>query len=279
MLSRSFLSSLLRRSSLLAVVASFTPLILPSPAHASQRHFTYTHGSSVLGAGEAELEPWTTIRVGREDYYLRFDERIEFEVGVTHRLQSAWYLNFTGIQQETAAGTQRTLNFRGVSWEWKFKLLDPVADPVGLGLYLEASAGPGEAEIEGKVLLDKQVGRLLLAFNVVGEVEWEFEGGETARKGILELDLGLAFLASPHFSVGLEIRSFNQFPAGEGWAHSMLSAGPTLMYSQKKWWAAFTILPQIADLAGDTGGEGSESHLDLVTQERVQARVLFGIDL
>jgi hypothetical protein len=62
-------------------------------ASANERHFTYTYETAVLPPGAREVEVWSTGRLMREQRSTRFDERVEFEVGLTERLQTALYLN------------------------------------------------------------------------------------------------------------------------------------------------------------------------------------------
>ncbi|HIA04409.1 MAG TPA: hypothetical protein EYN66_21370, partial [Myxococcales bacterium] len=40
---------------------------------ANERHFTYIYETATLPAGTIELEPWVTMRMFRDDYYVRFD--------------------------------------------------------------------------------------------------------------------------------------------------------------------------------------------------------------
>jgi hypothetical protein len=69
-------------------------------AIATERHFSYAYETGVLSPGHAEIEPWTTHRYGRTDYYSRLDQRLEFEVGVVKRLQTALYWNFQATTQD-----------------------------------------------------------------------------------------------------------------------------------------------------------------------------------
>ena len=48
-----------------------------------------------------------------------------------------------------------------------------------IALYGELLVSPTESELETKVILDKQVGNLLLAANLVGEFELEYDTMET----------------------------------------------------------------------------------------------------
>jgi hypothetical protein len=241
-------------------------------AAASERHFTYTYESGVLRPGEREIEPWNTFRLGRSDFYSRLDTRIEAELGLTDVLQTALYLNLSAATAETPLGRVSSTELQGLSSEWKLKLADPVADPAGVALYGELSAGPSEAEVEAKLILDKRAGSLLYAINLVGEHEWEFEGQQTEHESVFEIDAGLAWFLSPRLSVGLEARSHTVFPP-EGPTRSALFLGPTVSVVKGSWWIAASVLPQVRALAGATDG-----HLDLDEHERVEVRVLFGLE-
>ncbi len=244
---------------------------LAPPAHANDRHFTYAYETAVLAPGGRELEIWTTWRTGRDRYFSRFDHRLEFEVGLTERLQTALYLNFDASTAEDEFGARvSSFDYGGVSSEWKYKLTDPVADPLGLAVYGEASATPDEYELEAKLLADEQLGAMLFAFNLVGEIEWELEADETEREFVLSPVFGASYLLSASASIGIEVRNHNEFVSGE-WEHSALHAGPVASYATETWWAAMTFLPQIADLKN--GGVDTEEH------ERFETRLLFGVHL
>jgi hypothetical protein len=250
----------------LAVVAAMVAM----SAGASERRFTYTYDSSVLNPGDRELEPWTTIRFGQADYYARFDERVEFEMGVAERLQTAWYLNFRGRARGSGAQFSESFDFQGVSWEWKYKVMDPVADALGLALYGEIGLAPSELELEAKLIFDKRFGPFLAAVNLVGEQEWGYDGTSVEGELKLELDGGFAWLTDFGVALGLELRSTNVMVGG-ALAHAGVFLGPTVSYSARSWWAALTLQPQLFAPAGATVGG-----LDLAEFERVNLRILFG---
>jgi hypothetical protein len=244
------------------------------PAAASERHFTYTYESQVLNPGHIEIEPWTTLRAGREDYYQRYDLRLEFEFGVVKNLQTSLYWNFSAIAEDVEVpGAEddrvQEFEFEGVSNEWKYKLSDSVADPLGAALYFEGTAAPAEAELEAKLILDKRIGPLLLAFNAVGEYEWEFEPGETEREVVLAPVAAFGYFVTPEFMAGVELRSNTEWVDGD-YEHTMISAGPVAAYAAATWWSALTILPQITTLEG---GRDLEDH------EALEVRLLLGFFL
>ena len=251
-------------------------LLTPGLAAANERHFTYTYESAVLPPGAREIEVWSTARLGREQLFNRYDERLEFEMGLTERLQGSLYLNLTGSTQRVGDELVRSAALQGFSAELKYKLLDPVADTLGLALYGEAGFGPDELELEAKLILDKRMGDLLLAANLVLENEFEYEVGELEPEFTAELALGATYFLAHNLSLGVELRSVNPFPEGEGWEYSALYAGPTLAYSQEKWWLALSLLPQLPALKKP---EGSTRSVVLEGQERFQARLLFSFAL
>jgi hypothetical protein len=240
---------------------------------ASDRHFTYTYESAVLRPGGREIEPWSTFRLGQSGFYNGLDTRIEAELGLTDRLQTSLYLNMKSVTADTPLGRTSSTELQGLSSEWKLKLSDPVADGAGVALYGELSAGPSEVELEGKLILDKRVGRLLGAVNLVVEHEWNYETPETEREAKFEVDAAAGFFLTPRLTAGLELRSHTVvWPTGEP-TRSALFLGPTVSYARQGWWVAASVLPQVYALAGATDG-----HLDLVEHQRVEVRVLFGLE-
>lgn len=247
-------------------------LAVSEAAWANERHFTYTYESAVLPKGEREIEVWMTPRLGKEDYFARFDQRLEFEVGLTDRLMLALYLNTEAKTAQVGDAYETEFEFGGFSTELKYKLLDPVADPVGLALYGEFTGSTNEMEVEGKIILDKRVGNFLFAANLVGEYEWEFEGpNELEREVVAEVDLAGSYFLSDRFSLGLELRNHNEF-TDEGWEHSALFAGPVLAYGGDTWWVAVTGLAQLPALKK---AEDSTSNLILDEHEKFNGRILF----
>lgn len=249
--------------------------VSPRTAQATERRFTYTYESGVLRPGDKEIEPWTTLRKDKIGFYNRIDERIELEVGVAEGLQSAWYVNFSGIAENVGSERKTSSQFGGVSWELKYQLSDPVADAFGSAAYLEMTLAPNEAEIEAKAIFDKRIEGLLFAFNVVGTYVVDMSGKETETEQELEGDLGVAYFLSPAVSLGVEARNHNLFKEGMGWAYSALFLGPALSYAAQSWWVTLTVAPQIAALKGAT----PPTNLHLVDHERMEARVIFAFHL
>jgi hypothetical protein len=243
-------------------------------AAASERKFAYTYESGVLAPGELELEPWTTLRLGKADYYRRFDTRLELEGGLTDWLQTSLYLNLTANAGGPAGKRTSEFEFDGISSEWKLKLTDPVADEIGSALYLELTLNGFETEVEGKLILDKRIGGWIAGLNLVAEQVWNTstEGASSVQTETwLELDAGLARPLGHTWSVALEARLVSLL--GDG-GSTVLFAGPTVSWAGPRFWATFAIQPQLGALSGSTNGG-----LDLVNHERAEVRLLVGAHL
>ncbi|RMG11004.1 MAG: hypothetical protein D6729_18555 [Deltaproteobacteria bacterium] len=255
-------------------------LLTPTVASAMERLFTYSYETGTLNAGDLELEPWTTVSAGKETHFLRMDQRFEFELGITDRFQTAWYVHFRGESKDVtddSGQTTRTTKtaFKGVSLELKYQFLDPVADVLGLALYTELYLQPAETKVEAKLLLDKHIGDLVLVANLVGEYELGFESpGATEGKTELYLTGGAAYRVTSAFAFGLEVRSKTEIPDGEGVETSVIHAGPALSYRTQKWWISGTLLPQVIAVGGENAGR-----VDLEHATQLEARLLIGLHI
>ena len=256
-------------------------LAVVPPTFANDRRFSYTYETSVLAPGIRELETWNTFRTGRHYFFRQIDQRVEYEFGVANNLMSSVYLNYSSAAADTnrfgAGGDLHSTFSLGFSNEWKYKLMDRVADPVGLGLYAEFTLDPHASELEGKILFDKEIGNLLLAFNGVVANEWitELENGRiaTSSEQEVELNAGFSYAFNERISAGMEIRNINELKGGEV-EHSPFFAGPIISYATMNWWATITILPQLTSFAGP-----AKSHLDLDEHEKLEARLLLSFHL
>lgn len=242
---------------------------------AQDRLFTYTYQSTVLAKSHKEIEVWNTLRSGKSDYFSRLDHRTEYEVGLGKNLQTSFYLNLTtqtsGIQNNGSKSlvTENEISF---SNEWKLKLLDPVANRMGLALYGEYGIGK-EYELECKLILDKRINNFTFAANAVYELELEPEAEaneiEMEKENKTGLNLALAYSFTPRFALTFENTLNNIYEAGE-LEHSAIYSGLGCSFAQQDFWVNFTVMPQIESFKGQTG-----SLLNLNEFEKVQFRLLF----
>lgn len=256
--------------------------LLLGKVYAQDRLFTYTYQSPVLNKGQQEIEIWSTLSTGRENFYRSIGHRLEFEVGLGKKVQTAFYLNYTyatGIETSGDLQSVKSQTGFGFSNEWKISLTDPVANQLGSGLYFEYGIGPEEIEFEGKLILDKQIGRSLHALNIVGEyeIEKEFEAengaihAENEAEPSLEFDYGYSYRAAKNISLGFEAVNQTWFSVGGQPESSLLWIGPCFSYHTDGFWINATLLPQIANLRGNG--------LELTDHEKLQVRLLFSFAL
>jgi hypothetical protein len=266
------------------IVLILLPVLFADMAVANRRHFTYTYESAVLPKGSHELEIWNTVRLNRKDFFRGIDTRTEFEFGLGGNFQTSLYLNISSSASFEDGGLINEQSF-GFSNEWKYKLMDATSDPIGLALYGEGSVTTTELELEGKIILDKQIDQLLLAFNAVGEHSI-VNGIDASSKAamqteeIMELDAGAAYFVTPSFTVGLEAREHIKRPPGfeGGGTYSAFFAGPTLSVAGPNWWSAVSIMPQIGGSSKNEDGAVSADKLELVQHEKLEARLVLAFE-
>ena len=261
---------MLLKSTLLLIVC-FTFVFQAS--HADERKFNYVYQSNVLNKGHRDLEVWTTGRIGKNTgYYAALDHRVEFEIGLSKKLQSAFYLNFSQTKTDKSGTMQSFFEFQGISTEWKYQVSNPYTDAVGFGLYSELSLNTDRAELETKLIFDKKIGKTTLALNVTAEPEWDL-GLPSDLEFKQENAFGLSNAISNNFSAGFEIRQHNVFVDGE-LEHSSLFGGPVLSYTEQNWFVNLTVLPQLAAMKKINGQK-----LDLVEYEKLEMRLLLSFAL
>ena len=254
----------------------FIALYGVTKAEAQDRLFTYTYQSTVLNKGQRDLESWNTLRAGRENFYLRYDNRTEYEIGLGKNIQTSFYLNLSSETRTISDNTTKSLsttNETGFSNEWKLKLLDPMANPVGLALYGEVGVSTNEFDLEGKIILDKKIGNFTIAANGV----FEHEFGPNYLNNVLVWEkenkvegyLAFAYAVRPKFNLTIENAFKNVIVNGE-LEHSALFSGLGFSYVADKFWVNFTAVPQVASFKGETN-----NNLNLNEYEKVQFRLLF----
>ena len=251
--------------------------IMLSPAFSQDRNFAYNYQSTVLNKGQRDFEVWNTYKTGRAELFRQLDQRLEFEVGLTSKLQTSFYLNSSQKTYQDSAVLITEPAEISFSNEWKFKLTDPVANGIGSALYVEVGLASHEYDLELKLILDKKIDRHMLVANLVSEFEYETEmtdeNGEFEVDNELEIlpeiDLGYQYLIKDNFGIGLEAVNRNVMKEGE-LEHSALFGGPTVFYGSDRWWLIFNTLPQITAIKS----ENNES-LDLNEFQKYEFRLLF----
>jgi hypothetical protein len=268
------------KSCILTGVLTTGALVITS--RADERRFTYTYEPETTVAGALEFENWVTLgtqrnaMVGQKNYN-QWDLRQELEYGVSDRYAVSLYLNerATSFQNPGTGGNESSFDWKGISLEQRYNVLNPAEHAVGLTLYLEGTYSGEEAEIEEKVILGQRHGDWKWAFNLIHGTEWE--NNLRSKEGELGASFGLARDLNKHWSLGLEVRDETLAPDYKEFESTALFLGPVVSYRQKKWWVALTVMPQIYGWNNDGSADGN-SHLELVDHEKVNVRLLFGFN-
>lgn len=285
---------------ILWIITSVLPL-----ARADESPFGYIYTSDSLPAAQWEYEQWITWRSGKaRGAYRSLDLRNEIEYGITDRFSGALYINTSWLKhqgmydaEDVGRDLDETNSFgvNGTSLEFKYRLLSPYLDPIGLAIYLEPeieirNAQTGESEIakalEFRVILHKNFldDTLTFASNIMIEPEWEKLPDGNAKELWAEFTLGGAYRFIPNWWLGLEFRNHREFPDFSSQEHSAYFLGPSVHYGGKHYWLTLTILPQIGGsptLLG-TGSDGAPidgGSLHLGQHEKVEIRLKAGFNL
>lgn len=260
---------------------------LSRPAAADEDIFGYTRNTDVGPKGTKEIEFWATRRSGKgEGRYAAYDYSVEFEYAFTDRLKGALYLN--GVQHDISGvpglDDRRQTRFDGLANEWRYNILSPYKDGLGLTLYVEPEysrysgrSGKERTEyaLETKILLQKNFmeDRLVWAVNLNSELAREEEDEKWEGEAVLGFSSGLAYRFAPGWYGGAEMDYRSVWPelAQRGaWA---FFAGPTVHYAAKTWWATLTWLPQIK---GSPIDSAFSSRLQLDEFEKNEVRLRMG---
>lgn len=264
------------------MIAALATAIALTSARADERRFTYTYEPEVLPKGAMEFEQWVTLRTQRNDAvdqenYNRFELREEIEYGVTDRYTVGFYLNTrnTSFREVSTGKDISSFEFKGISFENRYMVLNPADSPIGLTLYLEPTFQGDEAALEQKIIIGQRHGDWKWAFNLVHETEWEENFHETV--GELEFTFGLTRDLSANWSLGLEIRNHNELPEYKEWESAAFYVGPVVSYRQEKWYATLSLMPQVFGRNYDGNLDGRHN-LELEDHERYNIRLIFGIN-
>ncbi len=233
--------------------------LLANTTQAGDRRFTYTYEATTATKGSVEYEQWMTWEATRgSERVNEFKFREELEFGLTEHLQLGLYLSDWSIVN-TPGHTDSIWEDAGAEVIWN--LSNPTTDFIGSALYLETRLGDEQFALEGKVLLQKNFGPWVVAYNAVYEAEWEGPNYDE-RGGAVEQNLGVSYEFTPHFSAGVEVFHAMEMEDFSIKGKSAVYAGPVASVKYGNWFATTTVLLQTTDID---------------EQPDVQTRLIFGI--
>ena len=236
-------------------------LIAIGRADAGARRFTYVYEATTSAPGSFEGETWVTWKTSPEEErrFNAVDFRHEIEFGITDRLQAAIYFADWGYREDPGSN-EHEFSYQDSAIELIYNLTNPTTDLLGSALYGELRGGPEELELESKVILQKNLGRFVCAYNATLEAKWEGDrleekGGEIAQS------VGVSYEVSPAFLIGAELLHEIDLPDWSEAGDSVVYGGPNLSYRRDNWWVTLTPLAQLTNVASEVD---------------VQTRLIFG---
>lgn len=247
--------------SLIAACFAAGLLVAANDAEAGARRFTYVYEATTAAPGTVEAESWATWKTSprEERRFNAVDFRHEIEFGITEHLQAAIYVADWGYREDPGAN-EHGFSYQDSAIELIYNLTNPTTDLLGLALYGEVRSGPEELELESKIILQKNLGRFVVAYNGTLEAKWEGDRLEE-RGGEFSQSLGVSYEVSPVFLVGAELLHEIDLPDWSEAGDSILYGGPNISYRHGNWWATLTPLAQLTNVASEVD---------------VQTRLIFG---
>lgn len=249
-------------STLQILMVGFFFAACANPAQAGERRFTYVYETTTLPPGMVEFEQWITWKTDKDtdSKFDRIDFRHEIEWGVTENFQVAIYGDWR-YQDGRSVSNDRS-EWRDVAVELIYSLADPIKDPLGVALYGEIKIGEEVIELEAKLLLQKNIGKWVFAWNGIFEAEWEGEEYDE-DKGEFGQAIGASYQFSPRFLMGVELLHEVEYDDWSQWQDHVVYLGPNVSYRTENWWMTITSLFQITDVQSEAN---------------YQTRFIFGFD-
>ncbi|HLY12608.1 MAG TPA: hypothetical protein VKW04_25110 [Planctomycetota bacterium] len=260
-----------------AILAALFTAAAATAARADDRKFTYSYEAKTLPQGSWEFEQWATLETRKEaGTWNTLLLREEIEYGISDRLNGSIYLNTTyqGNTGVPGFADDRSYGFDSMSAEVKYRLTDPGLDPLGVLLYFEPAFATDVYELEGKLVLSKDLGPWTFAYNFVCEAElhraadpaqspqwtWEPEIFHT---------VGVSYGLSTRVALGVEAYDVARYDLFSRRSTRADYVGPNVHASVGEWWATLTVLHQV------TFGRGYE--VTDPDNTKWQARLVIGV--
>ena len=247
-----------------------------APAMAGESQFAFLYTTDLLPKEQKEIEQWVTWRHAKiAGSYDLLEGKTAYEYGISDDFQLAFYASYAwthayknGPFGATTAAEQfgydsprsdenyHAWRFIGFSVESIYRVLSPYTSPLGVALYLEPTIGNKFAEIESRVILQKNFldDTLVFAFNFTYAPEFRLlpsdEGG-AGRAWQEEVDVNYALAASyrvaSNWFAGLELLNEREFSSlgFSDLANSGYYLGPNFHYGGKEFFVTGTFLRQL----------------------------------
>jgi hypothetical protein len=263
----------MKNSMRLPILSVLTALSCYCNLSAQDRFLPYTSPSNVLPKGTREIEIWYANKSGGYAYFNGNYMRTGFKMGFGNNFLLGYYLNYDAeafVHNEISPIDKKTRLFDpfltrentiSFSVNGKLKLLDPVANPIGLAIEAEATLGSDFHILAPKLIIDKRFGNEYIAFNVWAAMRKTYYIDPTSDRPTTvapkistfsepPIEFNLAYM---HFSkngnvgIGVETRTHTETTTFAGFEHAVVFAGPALHLRGDKWFFNLSALPQIGN--------------------------------
>jgi hypothetical protein len=258
--------------------------ILSLGVHAGEGYFGWVYGLDLQPQGKWEFEQRLQLTRGQASgSYDLWQGRTEIEYGLTNDFQIAGYLNSYSINaarnytnqdfcdqgRSPCTGgygvpgsanlndTYSKTGIDGVSIEGIWRITNPVTSPIGVGLYVEPTIGYLKNALETRIILQSNFidDRLILAGNLVYEIEKLKFDEEPIEETIVDFVGGITYRIIPKLNIGLEYRFHNDF---DGYTLRRQTQrahfwGPNIHYAAKDWWVTAAMRTQIGGKCWEPG--------------------------
>jgi len=200
-------------------------LALTINAGATPRRLPFTYPNETLPQGEVEIESYVDVNplrtaadpvdptagnVWNPEYTLQ----TELEYGLTDRWELGFYQVFKAAPQ---AGGDNSMGFDGLKWRVRTRLAEPGQLPVDIGFYLELQRMHDELSLEGKVNLQRRIGRLTWMANLWAEETlarpYDTKAHGRRAEFIINPTTGIVVQVTPTFHPGIEFWARGQLAA------------------------------------------------------------------
>jgi hypothetical protein len=242
-------------------------VLLAAPAVAAPRDLPFTWTSRTAAAGEDQLEAWITPRIARTDDFLQLDTRLAWTHGVARTIESQLSMDFDFQRTDKRDGVDPK-----VTSLWRFTTWR-ANTPFAVGGIARVSLGFDQLQVEGRLLADLTVGRVLLALNVSGE-QSAFWNGRTGVDTRLEESFAVKFALSPNAGFALELRARSSWQRRE-YQGTAAYAGPALTWTHPAFWVTLGAYAQVAADKAQADRPLAEPQ-ELRDNERFVLRLAFG---
>lgn len=232
-----------------ALTLSASAVFFPTNAFSHDRRFVYSYETIGLPQGQWEVEQWMTWKsYGNKD---RFDFRHELEYGISDTLTLDLYL--ADWRYEDIDGEGSEAEYRRSGFSLRKQLSNPNESFLGSALYGEVLVGDKQVVLEGKLLLQKNFGPLIAAYNAVVEAEWEGDslGSLDEQVGVWENTFGLSYQINPSFFVGVEALHEVEFADWSSAGDHVVYVGPNLSYHHQKFFVTLAGLFEVTGVEGE----------------------------